>query len=79
MRDYYKIRAFPTNYMIGHRRMSLRARRAAGRAACWQVADEHTSPGRGRAGTDAPQGHGEMLLSPVKMSCVVGFKKQGQC
>lgn len=56
--------------------MSVRARRAAGRAACWQVADEHTSPGRGRAGTDAPQGHGEMLVSPVKT--MVGFKKQGQ-
>lgn len=58
--------------------MAPTARRAAGRAACWQVADEHTGPGTGRAGTDGPQGHGERLASPVKN--VVGFKKsRGQC
>lgn len=55
--------------------MAPTARRAAGRAACWQVADEHTGPGTGRAGTDGPQGHGERLASPVKN--VVGFR--GQC
>lgn len=55
--------------------MAPTARRPAGRAACWQVADEHTGPGTGRAGTDGPQGHGERLASPVKN--VVGFKKAG--
>lgn len=45
---------------------------AAGRAACWQVADEHTGPGTGRAGTGGAEGQREMLASLVKN--VVGFK-----
>lgn len=52
--------------------MAPTVRRAAGRAACWQVADEHTGPGTGRAGTDGSSGQGEMLASLVKN--VVGFR-----
>lgn len=29
------------------------------RAACWQVAGEHTGPGTGRVSTDAAQGNAE--------------------
>lgn len=58
--------------------MAPTVRRTAGRAACWQVADEHTGPGTGRAGTGGASGHREMLASLVKN--VVGFKSnQGQC
>lgn len=46
--------------------MAPTVRRAAGRAACWQVADEHTGPGTGRAGTEWASEQGEMLASPVK-------------
>lgn len=52
--------------------MAPTVRRAAGCAACWQVADEHTGPGTGRAGTDGVSGQREMLASLVKN--VVGFK-----
>lgn len=46
--------------------------RAAGRVACWQVADEHTGPGAGRVGTGGAEGQREMLASLVKN--VVGFE-----
>ena len=58
--------------------MAPTVRRAAGRAACWQVADEHTGPGTGRTGTDGASGQGEMLAGLVKN--VVGLKEtESQC
>ncbi len=61
-----------SHYVIQQYRMAPTVRRAAGRAACWQVADEHTGPGTGRAGTDGASGQREMLASLVKN--VVGLK-----
>lgn len=60
------------HYVIEKYGMAPTVRRAAGRAACWQVADEHTGPGTGRAGTGGAEGQREMLASLVKN--VVGFK-----
>lgn len=61
--------------------MAPTVRRAAGSKRgllARQVADEHTGPGTGRAGTDGAEGQREMRASLVKN--VVGFKReQGQC